>query len=80
MAILRRRVLEAIDLGQVEMGPGMGDTARFLSAHTFGVGLTRDLFAVGEDGACARTGSWKHGCPTFFSRVENSGRRQLGDW
>ena len=52
VAILRRRVLEAIDLGHVELEPGMeGDTVRALSAHSFRVGLTQDLFAAGEDGS-----------------------------
>ena len=52
VAILRRRVLEAIDLGHVELEPGMeGDTVRGLSAHSFRVGLTQDLFAAGEDGS-----------------------------
>lgn len=52
VAILRRRVLEAIDLGHVELEPGMeGTIARSLSAHSFRVGLTQDLFAAGEDGA-----------------------------
>lgn len=52
VAILRRRVLAAIDLGPVEMEPGMeGETVRSLSAHSFRVGLTQDLFAAGEDGA-----------------------------
>ncbi len=52
VAILRRRVLVAIDLGHVDLEPGMeGDTVRALSAHSFRVGLTQDLFAAGEDGA-----------------------------
>jgi hypothetical protein len=52
VAILRRRVLEAIDWGLVELEPGMeGETVRWLSAHSFRVGLTQDLFAAGEDGA-----------------------------
>lgn len=52
VAILRRRVLEAVDLGLVEVDHGMErDTARGLSAHSFRVGLTQDLFAAGEDGA-----------------------------
>ena len=52
VAILRRRVLEAVDCGLVEIEPGMeGDTVRGLSAHSFRVGLTQDLFAAGEDGA-----------------------------
>jgi len=52
VAILRRRVLEAIDLGLVELEPGMaGETVKSLSAHSFRVGLTQDLFAAGEDGA-----------------------------
>lgn len=52
VAILRRRVLEAVDLGHVELEPGMeGDAVRGLSAHSFRVGLTQDLFAAGEDGA-----------------------------
>lgn len=52
VAILRRRVLEAIDLGHVEIEPGMEfETIQALSAHSFRVGLTQDLFAAGEDGA-----------------------------
>ncbi|MCB4862418.1 tyrosine-type recombinase/integrase [Sphingobium sp. PNB] len=52
VAILRRRVLAAIDLGLVELEPGMaGETVRALSAHSFRVGLTQDLFAAGEDGS-----------------------------
>jgi integrase len=52
VAILRRRVLEAIDLGLVELEPGTeGETVRALSGHSFRVGLTQDLFAAGEDGA-----------------------------
>src|SRR3546814_12539651 len=50
VAILRRRVLAAIDLGHVELEPGMeGDTDRGLSAHSFQVGLTQDLLEAGED-------------------------------
>lgn len=50
--ILRRRVLAAIDLGHVELEPGReGEVVRSLSAHSFRVGLTQDLFAAGEDGA-----------------------------
>lgn len=52
VAILRRRVHSAIDLGLVELEPGLeGETVRSLSAHSFRVGLTQDLFAAGEDGA-----------------------------
>jgi hypothetical protein len=52
VAILRRRVFEAIDLGHVELEPGMEvETVRALSAHSFRVGLTQDLFAAGEYGA-----------------------------
>ena len=52
VAILRRRVLEAVDLGHVELELGMeGAAVRSLSAHSFRVGLTQDLFAAGEDGA-----------------------------
>jgi len=52
VAILRRRVLRAIDLGTVELEPGMeGETLAALSAHSFRVGLTQDLFAAGEDGS-----------------------------
>lgn len=52
VAILRRRVLVAIDLGHVELAPGReGETVRSLSAHSFRVRLTQDLFAAGEDGA-----------------------------
>jgi len=52
VVILRRRVLGAIDLGHIELEPGLeGDTVRSLSAHSFRVGLTQDLFAAGEDGS-----------------------------
>lgn len=52
VALLRRRVLAAIDCGHVELEPGREeDTLRSLSAHSFRVGLTQDLFAAGEDGA-----------------------------
>ena len=52
VAILRRRTFGAIDLGLVELEPGMeGEAVRSLSAHSFRVGLTQDLFAAGEDGA-----------------------------
>lgn len=52
VAILRRRVLDAIDLGHVELEPGReGEVLAALSAHSFRVGLTQDLFAAGEDGA-----------------------------
>jgi len=52
VAILRRRVLQAIDAGHVVPEPGLeGETVRSLSAHSFRVGLTQDLFAAGEDGA-----------------------------
>ncbi len=52
VAILRRRALQAIDLGHVEIAPGEESAAiRALSAHSFRVGLTQDLFAAGEDGA-----------------------------
>lgn len=52
VAILRRRTFTAIDLGEVELELGMeGDTVRALSAHSFRVGLTQDLFAAGEDGS-----------------------------
>jgi integrase len=52
VTILRRRVLSAIDLGHIELEPGLeGDTVHALSAHSFRVGLTQDLFAAGEDGA-----------------------------
>ena len=52
VAILRRRVRQAIDLGLVAVEPGRErDLARTLSAHSFRVGLTQDLFAAGEDGA-----------------------------
>jgi integrase len=52
VAILRRRVLEAIDWGLIELEPGMErETVRSLSARSFRVGLTQDLFAAGEDGA-----------------------------
>lgn len=52
VAILRRRVLAAIDAGLVQLEPGReAETLKALSAHSFRVGLTQDLFAAGEDGA-----------------------------
>lgn len=52
VAILRRRLLAAIDLGHVDLEPGSeGATLAALSAHSFRVGLTQDLFAAGADGA-----------------------------
>lgn len=52
VAILRRRVLHAIESGTVELEPGAeGETLAALSAHSFRVGLTQDLFAAGEDGS-----------------------------
>ncbi|MES2303701.1 MAG: tyrosine-type recombinase/integrase [Pseudomonadota bacterium] len=52
VAILRRRVHRAIDLGLVELEPGReSEIVKGLSAHSFRVGLTQDLFAAGEDGA-----------------------------
>src|SRR3546814_8017689 len=51
VANLRRQVLEAIDLGHVELEPGMeGDTVSVQIANSFRVGQTQDLFAAGEDG------------------------------
>ncbi|MDP3676456.1 MAG: hypothetical protein Q8R44_15385 [Novosphingobium sp.] len=52
VTILRRRIFEAIDLGLVDFEPGReGETVPALSAHSFRVGLTRDLFAADKDGA-----------------------------
>ncbi len=52
VAILRRRVLEAIDLAHVELEPGMEvENVGGLSAHSFRGGLTQDLFGAGVDGA-----------------------------
>lgn len=52
VAILRRRAFAAIDQGHVDLDPGMeGAAVRAVSAHSFRVGLTQDLFAAGEDGA-----------------------------
>ncbi|SLK10620.1 tyrosine-type recombinase/integrase [Novosphingobium mathurense] len=52
VAILRRRAIAAIELGHVQLEPGRKeDVIRSLSAHSFRVGLTQDLFAAGEDGA-----------------------------
>jgi integrase len=52
VTILRRRCREAIDLGLVALEPNEERAAiRALSAHSFRVGLTQDLFAAGEDGA-----------------------------
>lgn len=50
--ILRRRAIEAVERGHAEMTPGEdGAAIPALSAHSFRVGLTQDLFAAGEDGA-----------------------------
>lgn len=52
VAILRRRAYQAIGQGLVDLEPGVeGKTVSALSAHSFRVGLTQDLFAAGEDGA-----------------------------
>ncbi|SMD09717.1 Site-specific recombinase XerD [Novosphingobium sp. B1] len=52
VAILRKRALDAIDAGLVEIPPGEEvETIKAISAHSFRVGLTQDLFAAGEDGA-----------------------------
>ena len=51
VAILRRRAFEAINLGHADVTPSDKSAAvRALSAHSFRVGLTQDLFAAGEDG------------------------------
>lgn len=52
VAILRKRALEAIEQGHVKLPPGEEvETINAISAHSFRVGLTQDLFAAGEDGA-----------------------------
>lgn len=52
VSILRKRALDAIDQDYVELAPGEEvDTVKSISAHSFRVGLTQDLFAAGEDGA-----------------------------
>lgn len=44
--------IQAVDLGFLELEPGTeSEVIRSLSAHSFRVGLTQDLFAAGEDGA-----------------------------
>ena len=48
--ILRRRAAAAIADGHAVIEPGQ-DAVGALSAHSFRVGLTQDLFAAGEDGA-----------------------------
>ena len=48
--ILRRRAGVSIADGHAVIEPGQGAVAA-LSAHSFRVGLTQDLFAAGEDGA-----------------------------
>jgi integrase len=50
VSILRRRAAAAIADGLVAIEPGQ-DPVAALSAHSFRVGLTQDLFAAGEDGA-----------------------------
>lgn len=52
VAILRRRAMDSVERGHAEMTPGEeGAAIVALSAHSFRVGLTQDLFAAGEDGA-----------------------------
>ncbi|WP_231728252.1 MULTISPECIES: tyrosine-type recombinase/integrase [unclassified Sphingopyxis] len=50
VSILRRRAAAAIADGHAVIEPGQ-DAVAALSAHSFRVGLTQDLFAAGEDGA-----------------------------
>lgn len=50
VSILRRRAAAAIAGGHAVIEPGE-DAVAALSAHSFRVGLTQDLFAAGEDGA-----------------------------
>ena len=50
VSILRSRATKAIADGHAAMEPGQ-DPVKALSAHSFRVGLTQDLFAAGEDGA-----------------------------
>ena len=50
VSILRRRATTAIVDGHARIEPGQ-DAVAALSAHSFRVGLTQDLFAAGEDGA-----------------------------
>lgn len=50
VSILRRRAAAAIEEGHAVVEPGQ-DAVAALSAHSFRVGLTQDLFAAGEDGA-----------------------------
>ncbi len=50
VVILRRRAAAAIADGHAAIEPGQ-DPVGGLSAHSFRVGLTQDLFAAGEDGA-----------------------------
>lgn len=52
VAILRKRALDAIEQGHVKIPLGEEvETIKAISAHSFRVGLTQDLFAAGEDGA-----------------------------
>ena len=52
VAILRRVATTAIADGHIAVPPGEeADAVQALSAHSFRVGLTQDLFAAGEDGA-----------------------------
>lgn len=51
VGILRRIAGTAIADGHIAVPPGQeADAVRALSAHSFRVGLTQDLFAAGEDG------------------------------
>jgi len=50
VSILRRRATAAIEGGHAAIEPGQ-DAVAAISAHSFRVGLTQDLFAAGEDGA-----------------------------
>ncbi len=52
VGILRRRILDIVDRGLVELGDTDRDEMlRAVSSHSLRVGLTQDLFAAGEDGA-----------------------------
>jgi integrase len=71
--ILRRRVLAAVDFAHIALEPGReGEAMRSLSAHSFRVGLTQDLFAAGEDVAgiaLALRWSWQATAPALCARA-----------
>lgn len=78
VAILRRRVLRAIDSGTLELEGGVeGETPARSRAHSFRVGLTQDMFGADEDGSgVALALRWSS--PTTALRYARSRGQQCG--